>query len=807
MSKYIYLSKAIAGLVFLWCSPSIAVSAPPRFYFSTLAGSPNSSGAADGSPSSARFYTPTGVASDAHGNIYVADYTNHAIRKLTKKHDGTYITSTIAGLAGSYGYADGTGSSARFNSPTSIAIDSVGNLFVVERAPNRRIRKITPAGVVTTFAGRALVWPYYSEGATGTNAFFMDPWGIAIDASDNIYVSDMSYCAIRKITPAGVVTTFAGPVDSAQTGTTDGTGTAARFSQQIRGLSIDRSGNLWVADGFSSTIRKVTPAGVVSTAAGQANATGFVDGTGSSARFYMPWGVRADGSYIYVADTYNNAIRYMTNTGVVSKAGGQGGFWGNGHSDNIGIWAMFEFPSDVCVGLDGGMYVADTENHVIRSGSPSIGIRGLPSTIATYTSTPSKVFAAAVADSHGLYSIQSITLDYAWNGGSWTQGASDSNPTTTFDAIGHAITLGQSGTLSVRATVVDSSGTFTTSKDVDVTSTSTPQPTFLIANPGSYNYGPSYMHDSIANAYKVWWTGSPPTGGDAIYYKDFSNTNDPAIVFSSNTFGGGLISDVSVIRLDSAAPLNEKFTLTSGNFPHSADFGDYTYAMYYVEADHNASIEYNQIAVAFSNDGITWTQGKHVVSTQDSTPDSGSYGAGYPSVSVIGTGSNRVFCMFNIEYSGDALGRNHGSELYFRKSSDGITWPERSTDTSVVTMVSMDGIYNQHVGLHKLKAVYYVDPSGGRWWYVSFDNENGEIYVHRIAADPTTHIPTGSWSSTPIHTVTKPKPLYHKNGDGLLKTERGHLPAGLIWPVYSGNPARESLHSLIPSQLYYDPSN
>ena len=211
-----------------------------------------------------------------------------------------WTVSSLAGTA-TAGYGDGTGTAARFSAPKGIAVDSEGNIYVAD-TDNNRIRKITSSGVVTTLAGTATAG--YGDG-TGTAAFFSAPHGIAADSSGNMYVTEAGNNRIRKITSSGVVTTLAG---TSVAGYADGTGTAARFSAP-KGIAVDSEGNIYVADTGNNRIRKITPSGVVSTFAGTATA-GYGDGTGTAARFSAPHGIAADSEgNMYVADTGNNRIR------------------------------------------------------------------------------------------------------------------------------------------------------------------------------------------------------------------------------------------------------------------------------------------------------------------------------------------------------------------------------------------------------------------------------------------------------------------------------------------------------------------
>ncbi|MBQ89460.1 MAG: hypothetical protein CL433_11585 [Acidimicrobiaceae bacterium] len=277
----------------------------PAGEVTTFAGSIGSSGSDDGTGTDARFSYPVGVAFDGDGNLYVTERFNNTIRKVTPAG----VVTTFAGSAGNSGTDDGTGTDARFNGPTGVAVDGDGNLYVTD-LNNHTIRKVTPAGVVTTFAGSAGL--YGSDDGTGTDARFTNPQGVVFDGDGILYVFDNGNHTIRKVTPAGVVTTFAG---SGSNGSEDGTGTAASFNY-LRGGAFDGDGNLFVADAGNRTIRKVTPAGVVTTFAGSAGSAGSINGIGPAARFSYPVGVAFDGDgNLYVADDGGTKIRKVTPAG------------------------------------------------------------------------------------------------------------------------------------------------------------------------------------------------------------------------------------------------------------------------------------------------------------------------------------------------------------------------------------------------------------------------------------------------------------------------------------------------------------
>ncbi len=312
----------------------------------TLAGSVGQTGSADGSGSSALFAYPAGLAVDASGNVFVADHDNSVIRKITPGG----AVSTFAGAAGLAGNADGAGGAARFNDPTAVAVDGSGNVFVAD-AGNSTIRKITPDGSVTTFAGQAGVGG--SGDGVGAAAHFNAPQGVAVDNVGNVYVADTNNNTVRKITSNGTVTTLAGV--AGQSGSGDGPGGSARFSGPIA-VAVDTSGNVYVADFDNATIRKIAvTTGSVITLAGDAGQPGDTDGNGSLARFNQPYAVAADNNgNVYVADTYNRVIRKVTASGGVATVTGSA--------------ARFYYPQGIAVDNSGNLYVADGDNQAILQG-------------------------------------------------------------------------------------------------------------------------------------------------------------------------------------------------------------------------------------------------------------------------------------------------------------------------------------------------------------------------------------------------------------------------------------------------------
>jgi len=316
---------------------------------STFAGT--ISGDTNGDITTAKFNSPFSMAFDSEGYLFVVDHYNHKIKKVSPNGN----VSTFAGST--QGFNDGTGASAKFNGPEGIVIDDNDNLYITD-GQNHRIRRITREGYVTTIAGSTMGDTDGLEDA----AQFHGPSGITIDANNNLYVTDSENHKIKKITPDGMVTTIAG---ADVKGYVDGTGSDAMFTIP-RQITLGTDNVLYVAeyggDGGLQGVRKVTLDGVVTTVTGS-NQSDYVNGAVEEARFRFPQGMVTDDlGNIYVADEANGVIRRISKNGMVTTLAGST----TGSQDGEGSNAQFDSIRYLTIDADYNIYVADYGNHRIR---------------------------------------------------------------------------------------------------------------------------------------------------------------------------------------------------------------------------------------------------------------------------------------------------------------------------------------------------------------------------------------------------------------------------------------------------------
>lgn len=329
----------------------------------SLAGQPLVNGGLNGVGTNALFSDPAAMVADSAGNLFVADSGNHAIRKVSS----TGAVTTIAGQLGVSGSGGVTGAQAKFNRPYGIAMDRAGNLFVSDTG-NHTIRKITPAGGVSTIAG-SVGQSDFANGS-GTAARFSSPLGLAVATNGTLYVADSGNHVIRVISPSGVVGTLAGSPEN--WGSDDGVGGAARFNGPV-GVTLDEQGDLLVSDSNNHTIRKVARDGVVTTWVGTPGWDGYVDGNGGAARFCMPAELAADRhGNVFVADSFNHVVRKISREGRVTTVTGLPG--GVGAGDGVNGQARLFNPYGLVVRPDGSLALADAYNQLLRIVLVPVGV-------------------------------------------------------------------------------------------------------------------------------------------------------------------------------------------------------------------------------------------------------------------------------------------------------------------------------------------------------------------------------------------------------------------------------------------------
>ena len=307
-----------------------------------------------------RLYWPGGVAVDGVGNLYVADSFNHRIRRV----DPSGTITTIAGT-GERGFSGdgGPAVAAQLRRPEGVAVDAAGNLYIADRY-NNRIRRVDPFGTITTIAGTG-EYGFSGDGGPAVAARLRLPYGITADTAGNLYIADTFNDRIRQIDPSGTITTIAGTGLSGFSGD-NGPAIQARLYRP-GGVAVDAAGNLYIADSYNNRIRRVDPFGTITTIAGTGE-YGFSGdgGPAVAARLRLPYGIIVDtAGNLYIADSYNNRIRRVDPSRVITTIAGTGeyGFSGDG---GPAVEAQLAYPLGLAVDAAGNLYVADSRNHRIR---------------------------------------------------------------------------------------------------------------------------------------------------------------------------------------------------------------------------------------------------------------------------------------------------------------------------------------------------------------------------------------------------------------------------------------------------------
>jgi uncharacterized protein (TIGR03437 family) len=376
----------------------------------TVAGDGGASGfAGDGGPATkALLSSPSGIAVDKSGNLYIADRLNQRIRMVTAS---TGIITTIAGSNTTGWHGDGgPAAQATFTYPTSIAIDSAGNLYIAD-TNNWSVRRISTSGIITTVAGTGQ-WGSTGDGGQATKATMAGPQSVALDASGNLYIADSANQRIRRVDPGGVITTIAGTGTAGFSG--DGTAaTGAAFSNPVA-VAVDTSGAVYVADYDNNRIRRFTVGGAVTTFAGTTTSVG--DGGPSTQARVEPWSIAVDSAgNLYIADRLENRVRKVTPSGTISTVAGTGqtGYSGD---NGPGASAALSTPNGVALDSAGNVYIADASNNRIRRVDASTG------KITTFAGTGGCCYAGTGTGGDGgpasaatLYYPTSVAVDGAGN--------------------------------------------------------------------------------------------------------------------------------------------------------------------------------------------------------------------------------------------------------------------------------------------------------------------------------------------------------------------------------------------------------
>ena len=332
---------------------------------STYAGTGVTGYSGDNGPATlATFNTPTSLAANKSGDVYINDQENNCIRLVKNNATKTIATFAGTGMAGYYGN-NVPATTAKLNQSWSIATDNAGNLYIADQ-DNNCIRKVDTSGIITTIGGVADSFGSGGDGGPATLARFSRPFGIAVDKQYNVFVCDQDVHVVRRINSAGIISTIAGRAGISGYSGDGGPATSATIGI-CWGIAADTSGNVYICDGDNNNVRKVSTSGIISTIAGTGSAGYNGDGRpATSALLNFPTGVLPDllGN-IYISDCYNNRIRKINPSGIITTVAGNGtpGFYGDG---GLATSAELNHPTSIALDDSGNMYVNDLENIRVR---------------------------------------------------------------------------------------------------------------------------------------------------------------------------------------------------------------------------------------------------------------------------------------------------------------------------------------------------------------------------------------------------------------------------------------------------------
>ena len=338
----------------------------PAGIITTFAGNGTAGFSGDGGPASgAQVSYPYGLTADAAGNVYISDGSNRVRKVSTKGIITTFAGNGTAGFAGDGGPAI----DAELNTPAGLRVDAAGNLYIADFW-NNRIRRVSPAGVITTVAGNGSQ-AYSGDGGLATAASLNQPGGLDLDSSGNLYIADSFNSRIRVVSTAGIIDTVTGNGTAGFSG--DGGAASSAEINYPEGVAVDPSGNVYISDSGNDRVRKITAAGIIGTAAGDGYTYSIDGGPASSALLYQPTGLALDAAgNVYIADANFHRIWKVSTAGIITTAAGTG-FVGYSGDGGPAASAQLNTPTGVALDAAGNMYIADTGNGRIRKVSAADG--------------------------------------------------------------------------------------------------------------------------------------------------------------------------------------------------------------------------------------------------------------------------------------------------------------------------------------------------------------------------------------------------------------------------------------------------
>jgi sugar lactone lactonase YvrE len=505
----------------------------PDSIIGTVAGDGTGGYSGDGGPATqAELADPSGVAVDASGNLFIADTYNARIREV-----GTNgIISTVAGN-GTEGYSGngGQATNAELARPAGVAVDASGNLFIADWE-NQRVRKVGTNGIITTVAGNGTA-AYSGDGGPATSAELNGPWGVAVDASGNLFIADYGNERIRKVGTNGIITTVAGNGTQGYSGD-GGPATHAELSLPS-GVAVDGSGNLFIADFYNSRIRKVGTNGIISTVAGNGTAGYSGDGGAATrAELDFPLGVTVDASgNLFIADSSNSRIRKMGTNGIITTVAGNGtmGYSGDG---GAATRAELSGPIGVAVDASGDLFIGDQYNMRIRK----VVFPGPTLVLNNVNGANDGSYDVVVSSPYGSVTSSVVSLQVAFPPALVTQPQS------------HWVVLGSNATLSVAATgtaPLEYQWYFDGAPLQGQTNTTLLLSAAAYTNAGSYTVVVTNLYASVTSAVAVVTVGIPP----GITAQPVSRTN---LVQSTATFS---------VAVSGTGPFTYQWQLNGTNLP------------------------------------------------------------------------------------------------------------------------------------------------------------------------------------------------------------------------------------------------